>query len=222
MAPNSSAENTCTACMAATGGITLLEAGQHFGVEEFHAVHRQHRVECRRIVRHARAVAAAIVGQRQIVALGDACLDRAIGIVVQRLRRRIGAFLGDRDIGQHVPVGVGQDRRRTTPSAGHRAKSRSPRCARQSAHRGRCRPTARRRPGGRPAFACAGRPAQHRRVRHHPTWLFTKSLTIDTMPRASSPSSASTNWSTCSRWQISGGSSRMTLRLYSVKATSTP
>ncbi len=45
---------------------------------------------------------------------------------------------------------------------------------------------------------------------------------IQTMPRPNGPSSAVMNSSTFSRLQISGGSSRMTLRLYSVKATSTP
>ena len=89
----------------------LAETGQHLGVEEFHAIHRQHGMECRRIVRHARAVAATVVGKRPVVGFGDGCLDRAIGIVVQRLRRRIGAFLGNGEIGQHVPIGVGQDDR---------------------------------------------------------------------------------------------------------------
>ena len=54
------------------------------------------------------------------------------------------------------------------------------------------------------------------------TWLFTKSFTIETMPRDIKSSSAVMNSSTCSRWQINGGRRRMTFRLYSVNATRTP
>jgi hypothetical protein len=52
-------------------------------------------------------------------------------------------------------------------------------------------------------------------------WLPMKSRTMRTMPRPSTLSRAVMNSSTCSGPQISGGSRRMTLRLYSVNATST-
>mgnify|MGYP001627829764 CR=1 FL=1 len=53
------------------------------------------------------------------------------------------------------------------------------------------------------------------------TWVPMKSRTMRTTPRARTASSASMNSSTWRRSQMSGGSSRMTLRLYSVNATST-
>ena len=143
----------------------LAQGRQHFGIEEFDAVHRQHGMERRRIVGHARAEAAAIVGQRQIVALGDFSLDRAIGIVVQRLRRRIGVFLGDREIGQHVPVGVGQDHRR------QRRQQDVERKADDADAHGKARIKAaagRQRAVGQAVdrICLRGRPAQHRRISH--------------------------------------------------------
>ena len=194
------------------------EAGQDLGIEELDAIHRQHRVECRGIVRHAAAVAAGVVGKRHIIAGRHARLDRAIGVGVQILRRLMGTFTGHRHIGEHVPVGIGKDDR------GQRSQHHIERKRHHADRHGKTGidPAAgRQRRIGQPVdrHRLRWRPGQHRCP--HPTWLFTKSLTIDTMPRPSRLSSASTNWSTCCRSQISGGSRRMTLRLYSVKATST-